>query len=74
MEARRRALQDALCVSAFCTSQEAFAAEDLFSAYRSGAADEVRAAAAKPLFKTIDISVSPKPQALSACRQLRPPP
>ena len=46
--------QDALGVSAFSTSQEAFAAEDLFDAYRSGDAAAVRAVAAKPLFKTID--------------------
>ena len=49
--------QDALGVSAFCTSQEAFSAEDLFAAYRSGSAESVKATAAKPLFKTIDIQV-----------------
>lgn len=53
-------------MSAFCTSQEAFSAEDLFTAYRSGAAEGVKAAVAKPMFKTIDIQVrrEGKPQPL----------
>ena len=50
-------VQDALGVSAFSTSHEAFAAEDLINAYRTGDAAAVKAVAAKPLFKTIDNQV-----------------
>ena len=50
-------VQDALGVPAFSTSQEAFAAEDLFGAYRTGYAAAVKALVAKPLFRTIDNQV-----------------
>ena len=65
-------MQDALGVPAFSTSEEAFAAEDLFNAYRSGDAAAVKAVVAKPLFKTIDnqARVTPATVMLS-CRQLR---
>ena len=63
-----RACQDALGVPAFSTSQEAFAAEDLFNAYRSGDAAAVKALVAKPLFRTIDNQVR---EPLQVCRRRR---
>jgi hypothetical protein len=53
----RLRVQDALGVPAFSTSQEAFAAEDLFNAYLIGDATAVKAIVAKPLFRTIDNQV-----------------
>ena len=57
-------------MSAFSTSEEAFAAEDLFDAYRSGDAAAVRAVAAKPLFKTIDNQVCAARHPSAACMLL----
>lgn len=55
-------VQDALEVAVFTTSEEAFGADDLFNAYRSGSADEVKAViASKSLFMNLDNQASRRP-------------
>ena len=54
-------------MSAFSTSEEAFAAEDLFDAYRSGDAAAVKAVVIKPLFRTIDNQARATLRSFTAC-------
>jgi len=52
-------LQDALEVDAFAQSEEAFAAEALFDAYRSGSAEDIQLCISKKsIFFDLDNNVS----------------
>ena len=52
-------MQDALEVDSFAQSEEAFAAEALFEAYRTGTAEDVQKCISKrPIFFDLDNSVS----------------
>jgi hypothetical protein len=58
--------QDALAVAVFSTSEEAFSADDLFSAYRKGDADAVRSLiGSRSLFVNLDNQVGPALWAVS---------
>ena len=52
-------MQDALEVDSFAQSEEAFAAEALFEAYRTGTAEDVQKCITKrPIFFDLDNNVS----------------